>query len=190
MCNSSSVTFRPFFLSLTAPSALFQIHFCHQLLPSISSLPCLSPCLLSHQLLTRRNTSLEQAHTTARSRPRSRAGGCREIKHEKKSESSSHNTQPCVHPSPTSAEGRQGADKDNNHLRQGKSHQRSHHHDEIQDVPEVSEVGAILQDQALINHLEGRYREKSRQGMSSSDIKWKGQAGGQGHCRHIPVSWM
>lgn len=71
------------------------------------------------------------------------------------------------------------------HLRQGKSHQRSHHHDEIQDVPEVSEVGAILQDQALINHLEGRYREKSRQGMSSSDIKWKGQAGGQGHCRHI-----
>lgn len=82
----------------------------------------------------------------------------------------------------------QGPDKDSSHLRQGKSHQRSHHHDEIQDVPEVSEVGAVLQDQALINHLEGRCREKNGQGMSSSDIKWKGQAGGQEHYGHIPVS--
>lgn len=58
--------------------------------------------------------------------------------------------------------------KDDGHLRQGESHQRSHHHDEVQDVPEVSEVGAVLQDQALVDHLGG---EKSRQEINLAIVR-------------------
>lgn len=160
---------RPF-PPLTAPSELFQVHFHHKTLPGISSFPCLGPCLLAHQHLTNKEKPISgailvsgasdtaglcsQPRATARSRPGSRAEGRREIKKKNKSGSSSHNTQ--LHPPPTPAKGRQRADKGDNHLRQGESHQRSHHHDEIQDVPEVSEVGAVLQDQALIDHLQGR----------------------------------
>lgn len=38
--------------------------------------------------------------------------------------------------------------------RQGEGNQSSHHHDEVQDVPHVSEVGAIVQDESLVYHLE------------------------------------
>lgn len=38
-------------------------------------------------------------------------------------------------------------------LRQRKGHQCAYHHHKVQDVPQVSEVGPILQDQALVYHL-------------------------------------
>lgn len=82
------------FPSLTAPSDLFQVHFHHQTLPSISSFLCLAPCLLAHQQLTNREKPISgaipvsgasstaglcsQSRTTARSHPRRRAKGCGE----------------------------------------------------------------------------------------------------------------
>lgn len=95
VCNSSSGTFRPFPPSLATPSALFQIHLHQKLLPSISSLPCLAPCLLSHQLLPNQEKPLQSSHTPL-------PGARPEIKYKTKSESSSHNTQ--FHPSPTPGE--------------------------------------------------------------------------------------
>lgn len=40
--------------------------------------------------------------------------------------------------------------------REGEGHQRSHHDDEVEDVPQVSEVGSIMEDQTLVNHLRTR----------------------------------
>ena len=42
------------------------------------------------------------------------------------------------------------------YLRQSKGYQRTNHYHKVQDVPEVSEVGSILQDQALVYHLQDR----------------------------------
>jgi len=38
--------------------------------------------------------------------------------------------------------------------RQSEGDQRPHHHDEVQDVPQVSEVGAVVEDEALVDHLQ------------------------------------
>ena len=38
-------------------------------------------------------------------------------------------------------------------LRAGEGHQSSADHDEVQDVPQISEVGAVMEDQTLVDHL-------------------------------------
>lgn len=66
----------------------------------------------------------------------------------------SHHSEPTV----SQAGGERGLEKEKNYLRQSEGHQRSDHHHKVQDVPQVSEVGAILQDQALVYHLQGKDR--------------------------------
>lgn len=46
--------------------------------------------------------------------------------------------------------------QERSHLRKSKGHQCTNHHHKVQDVPEVSEVGPILQDQALVYHLQNK----------------------------------
>ena len=41
-------------------------------------------------------------------------------------------------------------------LRECKSHQRPTDHYEVQDVPHVSEISAIVQKEALVDHLEDK----------------------------------
>lgn len=42
------------------------------------------------------------------------------------------------------------------YLREGKCHQGPTDHDEVQNVPQVPEVGPRVQQQSQINHLQGR----------------------------------
>lgn len=50
--------------------------------------------------------------------------------------------------------GREAINRRESYLRQSKGHQRTHHYHEVQDVPQVSEVGPVLQNQALVDHLQ------------------------------------
>lgn len=54
-----------------------------------------------------------------------------------------------------------------NHWREGEGHQRSNHDDEVQDVPQVSEVGAIMENQTLVNHLEQDKRDSNYENPQS-----------------------
>lgn len=54
--------------------------------------------------------------------------------------------------------------------RQGEGNQSSHHHDEVQDVPHVSEVGAIVQNETLVDHLEGC---RTHRGILSTRLDFK-----------------
>lgn len=52
-------------------------------------------------------------------------------------------------------EGGKGIEREKkSYLRQSKGHQCTNHYHKVEDVPQVSEVGPILQDQALVYHLQ------------------------------------
>lgn len=45
-------------------------------------------------------------------------------------------------------------------LREGKSHQGPTDHNEVQDVPQVTEVGARVEQQPQVNHLQRKARRR------------------------------
>lgn len=54
--------------------------------------------------------------------------------------------------------------------RQGEGNQSSHHHDEVQDVPHVSEVGAVVQNETLVDHLDDAKDTKHRDVIDTSGL--------------------
>lgn len=45
-------------------------------------------------------------------------------------------------------------------LREGKSHQGPTDHNEVQDIPQVTEVGAGVEQQPQVNHLQRKPRKR------------------------------
>lgn len=57
------------------------------------------------------------------------------------------------------------------YLRQRKGHQCTDHDDEVEDVPQVSEVGPVLQNQALVHHLQ---KEDTDSHLSAQQVQVAG----------------
>ena len=64
-------------------------------------------------------------------------------------------------------EGRRG--KDGN-LREGEGHQSTTNHYKVQDVPQVTEIGSLMQNQTKVHHLQGtQERERDRKSEKNKE---------------------
>ena len=56
------------------------------------------------------------------------------------------------------------------HLREGEGDQGTTNHYKVQDVPKVAEIGALVQDQTQVHHLQGE-TDRERQTDRQTDIE-------------------
>lgn len=66
-------------------------------------------------------------------------------------------------------------------LREGKGHQGPTDHYEVKNVPEVAEVGTLVQDEPQVNHLWGQKRQGSQAAHPSRGMAASGITSSWGH---------
>lgn len=67
---------------------------------------------------------------------------------------------PCARSCPSATYSLEFGRRRKMHLREGKSHQGPTDHNEVQDIPQVTEVGARVEQQPQVNHLQRKPRKR------------------------------